>query len=430
MLREIHAKSEINNSIIFLFIIVLLLPGKTTGRLFAEDADIRDLALPDDKIEEIVLPDEEVVKEKVRPVLEGKPVEEIPEKDRHFLFLAEKLYPDQFNLFYRHGEYLAKTLKDYSQAIPRLKKAIELDSQHRDTWEILAFCHEQLKQVDEEIRCWESMRDFVENASAPADPAFKEKVFESLKRMAEENGEVMYQGKRFIIYIPQDPQWEYIIKELTDERLDEVFVQVTEDMQCIPAARTSILILDPEEFKKVTPVSWAGGFAAGSKSMTVPADKFKSSTPETVLPAKPLLIHEFTHNIVFILSGGKCPTWLNEGLATFEERKNDSYTEFIPLLAKYSITNDSIPSIAEMEKKFAELKTAAMSPEVGKAYFMFYLYTRFLIEKATLSGPCHILNALRGGVDKEQALKDITGLSVPEFERSFRNWVGKNLSGR
>ena len=361
------------------------------------------------------------IEEKLAPVLKGGPVTDIPDEDRLLLFTAETLFPDSFDLFFRHGEYLAKEKKDYTQAIPRLKRALEITPKDLDTLDLLANCYFELKKDADAVSCWESLRERLDEDDSKETSKLRERVMVGLARMAEENQMVMRQGKKFIVYTPVSGEYVQAAEELTDGRLKEIFTQVTNDLKCIPAFRTSIIALDPVKFEEIKPTSWAGGFALGGKSMIVPAEKFPRSDPQSILPAKPLLLHEFTHNIIFVAANGRCPTWLNEGLAVFEEHKNDTYTEFQP---KVQIP-EPIMSIDELEKEFAEIKkiTDKGSARVHNAYKLAGLSARFLIQNYTMSAPIQILNGLKKKLSFETVLKQFSKFDLSTFDIAFKNWV-------
>jgi tetratricopeptide (TPR) repeat protein len=397
-----------------LFLLIFLFALSLNNCLPAAETELAGFT--EDRIDEI--------KEAIEPVLKGQPVTDIPEKDRQLLFLAEMLYSDSFELFLAHGEYLADVKRDYTQAIPRLKRAYELKPKEIKILEKLAKCHKALKQDASEVACWETLRELLENEESDQDPEkhdLRKRVMVNLDRMARENAMIMRPGRRFIVYTPVDSAYAYVTHELIDDRLEEIYMQVTGDLACVPAFRTSILVLDPIKFEEVSPTSWAGGFATGGKSMTLPADSFPRSEPETRLPARKLVTHEFTHNIIFIMGGGKCPTWLNEGLAVFSEKKDDGFTEFKP----YVPAPNEVMDIEELEKEFVEIRKLGKESleRVNKAYQLAGLYARFLIQNGTMAAPRQIINSLKSGMDMEKALYTVTGLSIRQFENDFKAWT-------
>ncbi len=361
------------------------------------------------------------IEKMLRPVLKGEPVTEIPEENRQFLFLAEEIFSDSYELFFRHGEYLANELNDYTQAIPRLKKALELKPEDLDSLKLLATCHCALKQSADEVSCWETLRQIIGEKNDPELKELKENVFLQLERMASKNAMVMQQRQRFIIYTPASGEYSFIVDELTNERLEDIYNQVTGDLECIPAYRTSIIVLNPDKFEEIKPTSWAGGFAMTGKSMILPANRFERTHSNAIFTAKPTIIHEFTHNIIFIQGKGKCPTWLNEGLAGFAEHKNDTYHSFKPI----AIVPENLMSIKELEEEFGKIRSLSKSAHerVSSAYMLAELYARYLIQNFTFAAPRTIINNIKNGQTEEEALFSVTKKSIPEFQKDFRDWV-------
>jgi tetratricopeptide (TPR) repeat protein len=358
---------------------------------------------------------------KLEPVFKGNPVTEIPEEDRPLLFLAEGLFPESYELFFRHGEYLAIEKHSFTEAIPRLTKALDLKPKDLASLEVLALCHTELKQASEEVSCWETLRELIEEDDTEETRDLRERVTLNLGRMAKENEMIMRQGRRFIIYTPISSEYIHIQSELSDERLEEIYLQVTGDLDCIPAFRTSIIVLDPIKFNEVKPTSWAGGFAQGGKSMTLKTESFPLSESATRLPARSILLHEFTHNIVFIAGAGRCPTWLNEGLAVFAEYKDDTFTEFKPQIP----APEQLMTLDQLEKEFADIRNLDGGPRVNQAYQLAGLYARFIIQNFTMTAPRLILNSLKNKETVESALLDVCKLQVPQFEKRFRNWISE-----
>lgn len=363
------------------------------------------------------------IREKVAPVLRDRPVTDIPEEDQKFLFMAEVLFPDSYELFFRHGEFLALEKNDFTQAVPRLKKALELKPKDLKSLELLATCYNALKEAAEEVSAWESLREILEDFDSSEADDLRERVMMQLGRMADENAMIMRAGKRFMVYTPADSLFSYTAEELTDERLEEIYRQITGDLECIPAFRTSIIILTPQQFEDVKPTSWAGGFASSDKSMVLSADSFPRSEPTDILPCKPLILHEYTHNIVFVAANGRCPTWLNEGLAVYSETKDRDFTEFTPS----ADLPEKIMTLEQLEKEFADIRTLGKehADRVRRAYKLAGLYARFLIQSFTLAAPRQILAGLKSDIPLPQLMTDVTTLSVPQFEQKFRNWVNE-----
>ena len=367
----------------------------------------------------------ELLEEKIAPVLKGKPVTSIPEEDRKYLFLAEQFFSGSHNLFFLHGKYLALELEDYSLAVPRLQKALEIEPQDTDSLELLAHCFKQMQQAADEVSCWDSLREMIENPDVPLPEPLVERTYDALNRMAAENDQIMIRKKRFIVYIPANSDWAYLEDDFTDDRLEDVYSQVTGDLKCIPPFRTSMIILTPEKFKEISPTSWAGGFACGGKSMVFPAPQ-ESKSPQEPLPAKALCTHEFTHNIVYYLSPKHVPTWLNEGLAVFEQLKCDFSTDFSPNSNDLFKSEADLLTIKQLEELFGEIRDEEGSSRVAKAYRLAYLYVRFFIEHHTILAPMTIIIGCKNR-PFDEVFKEITSWDIPTFEREFKKWARQNV---
>ena len=198
-----------------LFLIIFLITISLGSSLPAAETELAGFT--EERIDEI--------KKAIEPVLKGQPVTDIPEEDRQLLFLAEMIYSDSFDLFLRHGEYLAEVKRDYTQAIPRLKRAYELKPKEIKILEKLAECHQALKQEANEVSCWETLRELLENEESDQDTEkrdLRERVMVNLDRMARENAMMMRAGRRFIIYTPVESAYTYVTHELIDDRLEEI----------------------------------------------------------------------------------------------------------------------------------------------------------------------------------------------------------------
>jgi len=73
--------------------------------------------------------------------------------------------------------------------------------------------------------------------------------------------------------------------------------------------------------------SWAG--AVNDGKLRIPVGGLSSITPQV----ERVLKHELTHSFVASIAAGRCPTWLNEGLAQVMEGRDSSETgqELAPL---------------------------------------------------------------------------------------------------
>ncbi|MGA7614167.1 MAG: hypothetical protein WBX15_03200 [Thermoanaerobaculia bacterium] len=149
------------------------------------------------------------------------------------------------------------------------------------------------------------------------------------------------------------------------------------------------------------------GFYDGD--ITVPLASVSQFTPEIVN----ILTHELTHAVIAQASNDSAPRWFQEGVAERMEKGGGRPNIF------RSRTPDQILSVSLLDATMNH----SIDPEaVGDAYavadaFIQYLQTQYgpdVLQK--------MIAAYRDGADTDEALRRVTGHSVSDLDRSFRDW--------
>jgi len=106
---------------------------------------------------------------------------------------------------------------------------------------------------------------------------------------------------------------------LADEVLDALesaYNSVGDDLGRFPTARIPVLLYAKQDYSSVTAgPDWSGGLYDGK--IRLPVGGVTKITPQM----RAVLFHEFTHVLIAEMTGGNIPTWLNEGLAEIQGRK-------------------------------------------------------------------------------------------------------------
>ena len=110
---------------------------------------------------------------------------------------------------------------------------------------------------------------------------------------------------------------EKISRDLAREILDlleEAYSRIGDALGYYPSQRTQTLAYIPEVFRSVNALpTWAGGSYDGKIRLPI------TSRPRSAEHLRGAIFHEYTHHVVHSLTNGKCPLWLNEGLAQYFE---------------------------------------------------------------------------------------------------------------
>jgi len=202
--------------------------------------------------------------------------------------------------------------------------------------------------------------------------------------------------------IPRD--W---IIDLLDT-FEEAFSKVGDFLGYFPSERTSVIIYSPEDFHKISALpGWAGGLYDGKIRIPIPPEV---NSPENL---KGTVFHEYTHHLIHFLTDGKCPTWLNEGLAQISEGLVKQDAERI--LARKDTSQ--IPSIRKLDGPFFKVKNKWQA----KQYYAFSLLAvNWILEEKGAKVIQNILSDLRKRPNIDEVLIANIGLNCESLDSRIR----------
>lgn len=123
--------------------------------------------------------------------------------------------------------------------------------------------------------------------------------------------------------------------------------------------------------------------------------------------------HEFTHVIHLGLSHNRCPRWVTEGLATWEEsNKNPAWRRNLRRDLVNARANGAIIPIRKLNNAFR-------GPRVLFAYYQSGLVCEMLIEQHGFPPIVRLLEAFDRGADLDGALNDVFGVTPEQLEEQL-----------
>jgi hypothetical protein len=180
-----------------------------------------------------------------------------------------------------------------------------------------------------------------------------------------------------------------------------------------PRSSIAVTLYTEQAFFDVTQApSWTGALNDGK--LRIPVNGLDSVTPELARVLK----HELTHSFINYLAAGRCPHWLNEGIAQAMEPKTLSYG---PQLAKIFAAQQEIPFNA-MEGSFMSLSGS----QATLAYAESLAATDYIIDTYGLSDLQRILQRIGEGNSTEAAMRATIHTDYGELETE----VGKYLADK
>ncbi len=180
-----------------------------------------------------------------------------------------------------------------------------------------------------------------------------------------------------------------------------------------PNTKIIVLVYSAQTFhamRQNTP-EWVGGQYDGKIRLPLPGGELDASI------VRQILFHEYTHALVRDLAAGKCPVWLNEGLAEYQgARAGRRYTE---LLAD-ALQKDHLFAWKDLDGHFSPSLTA---PEVGLAYQQAHSIVAYLSERYGFWRFRKVLANVGEGMPVDQALSKEFHTPLERLERNWREWL-------
>ncbi|MFM7282722.1 MAG: tetratricopeptide repeat protein, partial [Planctomycetia bacterium] len=132
--------------------------------------------------------------------------------------------------------------------------------------------------------------------------------------------------------------------------------------------------------------------------------------------------HEFSHVVHLGLSNNRCPRWITEGIATWEEtRRNPSWSRNMRReLFDARANNQLIPS--------RELNAAFRTNRILFAYYQGGLMCEMWVQDKGFPALVRMLEAFDKGLDLDQTFRSVLNQTPEEVDARFRAHVDKLLS--
>jgi tetratricopeptide (TPR) repeat protein len=202
------------------------------------------------------------------------------------------------------------------------------------------------------------------------------------------------------------------------DTLESAYNKVGADFSHFPQARIPVILYTKKDYRTVTAgPDWSGGLYDGKIRLPIGG----ASTLSDIL--RSVLFHEYTHVVVRELTHGNCPTWLNEGLAEVQGRREFN----MPLqeLPK-ALKGGNILPFASLEGAFTSLGGAQARLAYEESYsivnFMLSTYGWFNVREilVNLGKGMTVASAVAGG------LADF-GVDYTRLELEWREYLRREV---
>jgi hypothetical protein len=324
-------------------------------------------------------------------------------KARNYLDSALRFDGENPSILNYYAALLVKT-GHAPEALPYAEHAVRLAPESADTLAVLGYVEYAADREQEAIRTWKHSLELRPDATVS-------QLLEKAERDATiQAGYSERESSHFTLRY-EGQQTSDALRSQILAVLESDYDDLARQLGVSPRDSIAVVLYTAQAFFDVTQApSWSSAINDGK--LRIPIQGLSSVTPELARVLK----HELTHSFVNQLSGGRCPQWLNEGVAQMLEPKSIAHGKN---LAELYRSERAIP-LNMLEGSFAQLSP----PEASIAYEESLAATQYIRETSGLDDLQRILEKIGQGSSPEAALREIIHSDYGQLEAE----VGKYLT--
>ena len=297
---------------------------------------------------------------------------------------ALKLFPDSQEFGMQRGIALYSG-KHYDEAAIVLEQALQAGGDNVVLFFFLGRVHYDSGNLAAALEAWDKALEL-----DPGNKVIREMADKARREYAVESP--MEKGYRSMFVVSYDEGTKSDLADDVLDALETAYNRVGSDLDHYPSARIPVILYTRKDYKILTAgPEWSGGLYDGKVRLPI------GGTREITPMLRAVLFHEYTHVVVGELTKKNCPTWLNEGLAEVEGRK-----EYDPPMAalEAAAKSGTFLSLASLEKSLLAMSTK----DAALAYQQSYAMVKFMISSYGWHKVREILDDLGSGMTIQAAI--------------------------
>ena len=334
---------------------------------------------------------------------EKKEEEEI-EKFRKAVELSpgEKVYRKNLGMALGNKSHSYFKEGDYEAAVGAAEEASQYIRDNKAIWIILGDSYNKLDNLEEAINCWQKALSL-----SPQGDTDLNKRIERAKRekLAQKDFKIFRSSYFTIKFSPGFDRGK--ATEIYTYVKDAIWT-VGRDLGLYPKGKFLVFIYESDQFKMIS-----GGYKhiSGLYDGKIHLNIANETAPGDIAG---VVRHEYTHAVIFWINQGRCPLWINEGLACYEESRDKEID--LRDLKEMAREGKLIP-LAELSKACAQL---ADYKETSLAYKQAYSLVKFIIDEYGFWKVRKMLASFGEGKGEKAVLKEILRIDPEELEEEWK----------
>jgi tetratricopeptide (TPR) repeat protein len=312
---------------------------------------------------------------------------------------AKLVEPEKQATTYLGLGYTSFRLKEYDDALYYLFEVVYIDPRQGQAHEMIGQIYYQRGKLQEAITEWELAQEIL-----PDDQGLKSLLARARKEQGVE-GEFTKRGTYYfnIKYEGEEK------RQLGDEVLDilnSAYSSVNGDLNYYPKEPVNVILYTKKQFTDLTDApSWSGGVFDGNIRIPIGGSHINKEALAAVLH------HEYTHAVVHMIVGHGLPTWLDEGVAQYEEHWARQ--------AKADIRLDGVLPLSSLSGSFMGMDPA----RAEQAYAESLSAVNFYVDRFGMYSLAKLLRLMGEGKSLSGAMEESAGVRLEQFELLWKDSV-------
>ncbi len=273
-----------------------------------------------------------------------------------------------------------------------------------DTWNVLGYAYFNSDRTRDAIPAWERA------LSLRHDKGIEDNLARAKREQAAEANFTERDTGRFTLRYEGAATKDTLRQQIV-AALDKDFDDLSNELGISPYQSIPVILYTEQAFFDVTQApAWTGAINDGK--LRIPVQGVDFITPEMAR----VLRHELSHSFINQVSSGRCPQWLNEGIAQLVEGR--SLGTRAPRLAR-AVKDGTAQPLSSLEKSFMGYSRA----QAIEAYDESLAAVAFIQDTYGMSDLRRILERLAQGGSTEDAMKDVIRLDYKQFQQEFSKYL-------
>lgn len=207
------------------------------------------------------------------------------------------------------------------------------------------------------------------------------------------------------------------------EPLEEIHRIVAGAIEHEPSVKTTIELLpDHETFAvRITGMTGIHTIAASTGSVIAMEAPKEGKKHEGEYDWVRVVRHEYTHTVTLSRTNNRIPHWFTEAAAVFLENAPREYDTCRMLVA--ALTNEAGKHLFDMREINISFVRPKHPSDRAQAYAQGHWMYSFIVERWGARAPLRLMDLYAIGIQEDQAMQQVLGLSQDSFLAEFRAWA-------